>query len=72
MSKSSRFDVVLNEKMTELFDSLAKEENLSRTEIFKRAIATYHLLKQQTKSGAKVFIKTNDKSSSNDRELLVI
>ncbi len=71
MAKNSRLDIILNDKMTEVFDVIAKEENISRAEVVRRAIATYRVLRDQTKRlDKKVMIEDSD--GSNKKELIVI
>lgn len=68
MMETSRFDVILNEEMTRLFDNLAEQDGVSRVEIFKRAMATYALLKEQQRSGSTVVVKVG----SVERELRIV
>lgn len=68
MMETSRFDVILNEEMTRLFDNLAEQDGVSRVEIFKRAMATYALLKEQQRAGSTVVVKVG----SVERELRIV
>ena len=70
MGRTSRLDITLNDKLTELFDDLAKEDNISRTEVLKRAMATYRILKEQQKQKKKIVFRSDDGSA--DRELLLL
>jgi len=57
MAKKARFDVVLNEKMVDLFDELTKDGE-SRSEVFKKAMATYKVIKKQEEQGGKTFLES--------------
>lgn len=71
MAKSSRLDIILNDQMTQIFDAIEKEEGITKAEIVRRAMATYRVLRDQTKRlGKKVMIEDSD--GSNKKELIVI
>jgi metal-responsive CopG/Arc/MetJ family transcriptional regulator len=69
MSPRTRFEVTLNERFAQDFDAMATEEGVSRTELFKRAMAAYRVLKTEQDHGAKVIIK---KEGNAERELVLV
>ena len=69
MSARTRFDVTLNERLAQDFDSLARSEDVSRAEIFKRALAAYKVLKQEEDKGAQIIIRENGQM---DRQLIAL
>ena len=69
MSVRTRFDVTLNERLAQDFDSLARSEGVNRAEIFKRALAAYKVLKQEEDKGAQIIIRENGQM---DRQLIAL
>ena len=71
MAKNSRLDITLNDKMEAIFDGITDEENITRAEVVRRAVATYRVLRDQTKRlDKKVMIE--DADGRNKKELIVI
>jgi len=56
MTRKSRFDVILNDKMIDLFEEVT-EDGESRNEAFKKAMAIYKIIKQREKQGSKIFLE---------------
>lgn len=64
-----RFDVVLNEQLARDFDELADKEGVSRADIFKRAMAAYKLLKDESAKGARIIVQEEGEP---DRQLIAL
>lgn len=65
----TRFDVVLNEQLARDFDELARNEGVSRADIFKRAMAAYKLLKDESARGARIIVQEEGQP---DRQLIAL
>ena len=65
----TRFDVVLNEQLARDFDELARSEHVSRADIFKRAMAAYKLLKDESARGARIIVREEGQP---DRQLIAL
>jgi metal-responsive CopG/Arc/MetJ family transcriptional regulator len=65
----TRFDVVLNEQLARDFDELARREHVSRADIFKRAMAAYKLLKEESARGARIIVQEEGQP---DRQLIAL
>jgi len=65
----TRFDVTLNERLAQDFDSLARTEGVNRAEIFKRALAAYKVLKQEENKGSQILIREDGQM---DRRLIAL
>jgi hypothetical protein len=64
-----RFDVDLNEKLAVDFQELADKKGVSRAEIFKRALAAYRILTEESEDGARIIVK---KTGQEDRQLIAL
>ena len=60
MTKKRRLDVILNEKMVEIFDELDKIDGDSKSEIFRKAILTYYYIKKQTSERSQFLLMSKD------------
>jgi len=58
--RKRRLDVILNEKMVEIFDELDKIDGDSKIEIFRKAMLTYYYIKKQTSEGSQFLLKSKD------------
>ncbi|GCE65739.1 hypothetical protein OMCYN_01685 [cyanobiont of Ornithocercus magnificus] len=65
MAEHSRFYMTLNEKERETFlEELAREETISSTEIVRRAVNAYIVLKDQQKQKKRIMFVADDGSES--------
>lgn len=67
--KKKRIEFVINRRLANDFDILCKETGYTRQEIFKRAFATYKVLKEQTLRGGSVIIRYPGQL---DREIIAL
>ena len=70
MAKASRLDIVMNDKLTAIFDELAKEDGITRAEIVRRAVSTYKVLKDQQRQNRK--IELVDENNANRKEVILM
>jgi len=70
MKRASRLDLDLNDQMTEVFDEIQKEDGITKSEIVRRAVAYYRILRDQKSNNRKVLLV--DQDGSNAKELILI
>ena len=70
MAKKARLDLILNEKMVEIFDELDKMDGGSKRDIFRKAMLTYYFIKKQISEGSKIQIKSEDSQKAKELVLL--
>ena len=63
---ASRLEVSLPDRLSERLESLAASEGLTKTDLFRRALALYLLVKEREEAGATLQFVNNDQ-----RETLV-
>jgi metal-responsive CopG/Arc/MetJ family transcriptional regulator len=63
---ASRLEVRLPDRLSERLESLASSEGLTKTDVFRRALALYLLVKEREEAGATLQFVKNDQ-----RETLV-
>ena len=63
----TRFEVRLNQRLAQDFDTIASENGLSRAEVFRRAIALYKLAKETERQSGHVILRSQEGS---ERELV--
>jgi len=69
MAKTSRLDIVMNDKLTSIFNELANEDGISKAEIVRRAVFTYKVLKDQQKKNKKLELVDQD---DNRKEIILV
>ena len=61
---ASRLEVRLPERLSERLEALASSEGLTKTDVFRRAIALYLLVKEREEAGATLqFVKDDQRES---------
>ena len=65
-----RLDIVMNDKLTAIFDELTKEDGITRAEIVRRAVSTYKVLKDQQRQNRK--IELVDENNANRKEVILM
>ena len=64
----TRFEVRMNERLAQDLDEISKENNLTRADVFRRAIALYKIAKKAEHQNGHVLIRTGE----TERELVSI
>ena len=57
---TTRLEVRLNDQVNKRLEALAAAEGLTKTDVFRRALALYMLAKQQEKAGARLQFALGD------------
>lgn len=70
MAKTSRLDIIINDKLSAIFDGLVEDEGISRAEVVRRAVFTYAVLKQQQNQNKK--LELVDQDGSNRKEVILM
>ena len=70
MARSSRLDIVMNDKLTAIFDALAKDDGITRAEVVRRAVSTYKVLKDQQNKNKK--IELVDENNNTRKEVILM
>lgn len=60
----SKLNVQFDDELSKKVNDLAQSEKISKTEILRKALATYDYLVTQKDSGGKIFLLKNDKAKS--------
>lgn len=61
-NRSNRFDVTMNKELAEQFNKLADDTDLSRPEVFRRAIGLYKRVIENHLDGGNLLLKKPDGS----------
>ncbi len=69
MAKTSRLDIIINDKLSAIFNDLANEDGISRAEIVRRSVFTYKVLKDQQKKNKKLELVDQD---NNRKEIVLV
>jgi metal-responsive CopG/Arc/MetJ family transcriptional regulator len=56
----TRFEVRMNERLAQDLDEISRENNLTRADVFRRAIALYKIAKKAEHQNGHVFIRTGE------------
>jgi predicted transcriptional regulator len=60
VDRSSRYNLVLGEKIEARLDELAKKEGVSKSAILRRALAVYFYLRQEEAEGRRIAVTEKD------------
>lgn len=64
MMATSRLEVRLPDRLSERLDVLASSEGLTKTDVFRRALALYLLVKEREEAGAQLqFVKDDQRET---------
>jgi hypothetical protein len=61
---TTRLEVRLPEQLNDRIEALATEEGMTKTDVFRRALALYMLTKERQKAGAQLQFAQGDKTET--------